>query len=529
MGAPDSFPVRGIRELEPADCDLAEAMGCRIRLIARAARVDGALDMAVEPLLLPSWHLLASVEEEYNAVYLRCASSGDLSLFGKGAGALPTATAVLGDLIDLAQDNSVGWPVPQRCRSRGAECGAAPLAAPPLPARDRPAASRPRAPDRKPRAPCSGLTVQNRASRGEDIALHLGFMISPSSEERMLTVREAVARLARVERVPVPRGARVSGVGRVARPGRLPGRASAAGCDGGEHAPAARRARRARAPHGRAVSQSRRADGAARSVRIGARDRVAGSQGRVPVRQRGLLVGAAASLRPLRHDRHRSADRSARDLEHAGAVLVCDSGMQATALVFDALMAPGGHAVLMRQVYNKTRTYLEWLAARLGGSVTIVDDGDWRRSRRRSGPRRASCSRKRSPTRSCARRISTRLVRSSPRRGDGAGRAARASTRRSPRRGRSRRRCSIRASTSCVGSGTKALGGTDSDLWGYIATRDTPFANAVMDLLAMRGGILDWRRATAILSRLDGADERARAPIGDGLAHRGVSRVASRR
>ena len=115
---PDGFPVRGIRELDPADCDLAESMGCRIRLIARAARVDGALDMAVEPLLLPDWHLLASVEEEYNAVYLRCASSGDLSLFGKGAGALPTATAVLGDLIDLAQDNSVRWPEPQRCRWR---------------------------------------------------------------------------------------------------------------------------------------------------------------------------------------------------------------------------------------------------------------------------------------------------------------------------------------------------------------------------------------------------------------------------
>src|SRR4029079_19242681 len=110
---PDGFLVRVIREIDPADCDLAESMGCRVRLIARAARVNGALDMAVEPLLLPSWHLLASVEEEYNAVYLRCASSGDLSLFGKGAGALPAATAVLGDLIDLAQDNSVRWPEPR--------------------------------------------------------------------------------------------------------------------------------------------------------------------------------------------------------------------------------------------------------------------------------------------------------------------------------------------------------------------------------------------------------------------------------
>jgi cystathionine beta-lyase/cystathionine gamma-synthase len=57
-----------------------------------------------------------------------------------------------------------------------------------------------------------------------------------------------------------------------------------------------------------------------------------------------------------------------------------------------------------------------------------------------------------------------------------------------------------------VGSGTKALGGRDCDLWGYLATRDTPVANSVMDLVAMRGGILDWRRATVILAGLDGAE-----------------------
>lgn len=110
---PDAFPVRGIRGIAAADCDLAEAMGFRIRHLARAAMVDGALDLAVEPLLLPNWHLLASVEEEYNAVYLECESAGDLSFFGKGAGGLPTATAVLSDLIDLAQDNSATWPTPK--------------------------------------------------------------------------------------------------------------------------------------------------------------------------------------------------------------------------------------------------------------------------------------------------------------------------------------------------------------------------------------------------------------------------------
>jgi homoserine dehydrogenase len=195
---PDGFLVRGIRELGPADSDLAETMGCRIRLIARAARIDGALDMAVEPLLLPSWHLLASVEEEYNAVYLRCASSGDLSLFGKGAGALPTATAVLGDLIDLAQHNSVRWPVPQALPVAAAGTAVRPAnrrhylrvtgeAHPGLERRIESLVRR------------AGLTVQNRATRSEGERVHLAFMLSPSQDEPLVAVRESVARLARVE------------------------------------------------------------------------------------------------------------------------------------------------------------------------------------------------------------------------------------------------------------------------------------------------------------------------------------------
>ena len=197
---PDAFHVRGIREIGPADCDLAESMGCRIRLIARAARFNGALDMAVEPMLLPAWHLLASVEEEYNAVYLRCASSGDLSLFGKGAGALPTATAVLGDLIDLAQDNSVRWPVPHRLPVAGAD--------PTVPAAPRrhylrctgePHPGLERRIDSLVRR--AGLTVQNRATLGEDTRVHHGFMISPGSDGQIGDVQSAVSRLARVEQV----------------------------------------------------------------------------------------------------------------------------------------------------------------------------------------------------------------------------------------------------------------------------------------------------------------------------------------
>jgi homoserine dehydrogenase len=194
---PGEFRVRGIGELEPHDCDLAESLGGRIRLIARAARVDGALDIAVEPLLLPAWHLLASVEEEYNAVYLKCAASGDLSLFGKGAGALPSATAVLGDLIDLAQDNSVRWPVPQQLPL--ADRAAAALArrhylcvsGEPHPGLERRVESLVRR---------AGLSVQNRATRTEPTRTHVAFMISASTEAAIDPVRDAVARLARVDR-----------------------------------------------------------------------------------------------------------------------------------------------------------------------------------------------------------------------------------------------------------------------------------------------------------------------------------------
>ena len=192
-------------------------------------------------------------------------------------------------------------------------------------------------------------------------------------------------------------------------------------------------------------------------------------------------------------------------------------------------MEPGGHAVLMRQVYNKTRSYLEWMAARVGGSVTIVDDGDMAAlGGGDHGRRRASCSRKRSPIRWCARRTSTRCATVIDRaRADRRRRCGWCSTPPSPRRGRSRCRRSQNGVDIIVASGTKSLGGNDRDMWGYIATNDTQFANSVMDLIAMRGGILDWRRAAAIVVGLRRRQRVARAPIGDGGEGRRIPGVAS--
>lgn len=193
-------------------------------------------------------------------------------------------------------------------------------------------------------------------------------------------------------------------------------------------------------------------------------------------------------------------------LERAGAALVCDSGMQATALVFDTLMTPGAHAVLCRQIYNKTKSYMRWLADRLGGAVTIVDDGD----------HAALAAAIRPETRVVfAETFTNPLVRAQDVPALVALVAAARATAPDIRLVIDSTIATPWAFTTpllaqgvdvVVASGTKALSGSDRDLWGYIATNDTPTANAVMDLIAMRGGILDWRRAAAILDGFDGAD-----------------------
>lgn len=194
-------------------------------------------------------------------------------------------------------------------------------------------------------------------------------------------------------------------------------------------------------------------------------------------------------------------------LEHASSALVCDSGMQATALAFDALMEPGAHAVLMRQVYNKTRSYLEWMATRLNGSVTIVDDGDTGALAEAIRPETRFIFAE-TFTNPLVRAQDFDALRAVIERGRVVAPALKFvldTTIASP--------WAFKIPPLdngvdiVVASGTKSLGGNDRDMWGYLATNDTQFANSVMDLMAMRGGILDWRRAAAVSSAFEGASE----------------------
>jgi cystathionine beta-lyase/cystathionine gamma-synthase len=216
-------------------------------------------------------------------------------------------------------------------------------------------------------------------------------------------------------------------------------------------------------------------------------------------------------------------------LEQASAALVCDSGMQATALAFDALMEPfdfaqgkpGAHAVLMRQVYNKTRSYLEWMAARVGATITIVDDGDAAALAAAIRPETRFVFAEtftnplvRAQDFDALREVMTRARAIAP-----AIRLILDTTIASPWAFNTPPLSN--GVDIVVASGTKSLGGNDRDMWGYIATNDSQFANSVMDLMAMRGGILDWRRAAAVSAAFDGA--------GDAHAHRcaSASKVAA--
>jgi len=102
----------GIRRLTPADFDYAHELGYVIKLVATARKVDGRIQARVHPVFLPNTHPLAKVDGVYNAVELE----GDLvdwAMFqGPGAGARPTASAVLADVLAISRSIATGAPPP---------------------------------------------------------------------------------------------------------------------------------------------------------------------------------------------------------------------------------------------------------------------------------------------------------------------------------------------------------------------------------------------------------------------------------
>ncbi len=99
----NQVPAEGIRSLAPADIAYAREMNCVIKLLAIAARTDSGVDIRVHPTMIPVSHPLASVNGVYNAIYVVGDAVGETMFFGEGAGSLPAASAVVGDLVEVAR------------------------------------------------------------------------------------------------------------------------------------------------------------------------------------------------------------------------------------------------------------------------------------------------------------------------------------------------------------------------------------------------------------------------------------------
>jgi homoserine dehydrogenase len=104
----------GITGISAADVAYANRLGYVVKLLAVAEMVDGGpeLSVRVHPAMVPRAHPLASVRGAFNAVFVEGAVSGELMLYGRGAGGGPTASAVLGDLVDAARNLRAGAPAP---------------------------------------------------------------------------------------------------------------------------------------------------------------------------------------------------------------------------------------------------------------------------------------------------------------------------------------------------------------------------------------------------------------------------------
>jgi len=106
FGIPLSFDqayVEGITKIEAIDIRYAEEMGYRIKLLGLARRRETGIELRVHPTLIPTKRLIANVEGVMNAVLVKGDAVGATLYYGAGAGASPTASAVIADLVDVAR------------------------------------------------------------------------------------------------------------------------------------------------------------------------------------------------------------------------------------------------------------------------------------------------------------------------------------------------------------------------------------------------------------------------------------------
>lgn len=100
----DDIYTEGISRITKLDIEYALEMGYKVKLLAVAKESDGEIEARVNPAMIPKKSMLANVDDVYNAVYVNGDAIGPTMYYGQGAGMMATASAVVGDVIDMARD-----------------------------------------------------------------------------------------------------------------------------------------------------------------------------------------------------------------------------------------------------------------------------------------------------------------------------------------------------------------------------------------------------------------------------------------
>lgn len=100
--------VEGITRLSPLDIKYGYELGYVVKLLAIAQEIDGRVQARVHPAFIPMHHPLAAVKGVYNAVFVNGDAVGEVMFFGRGAGQMPTASAVVGDIMEICHNLSHG-------------------------------------------------------------------------------------------------------------------------------------------------------------------------------------------------------------------------------------------------------------------------------------------------------------------------------------------------------------------------------------------------------------------------------------
>ena len=104
----DKVFTEGIRRISPVDLAMAHDSGYVVKLVAHARRTVDGIDVRVHPTMIPEDHQLATVNGVYNAIFVEGDAVGQTMFFGEGAGAGPAASAVMGDVLEVARHIQMG-------------------------------------------------------------------------------------------------------------------------------------------------------------------------------------------------------------------------------------------------------------------------------------------------------------------------------------------------------------------------------------------------------------------------------------